>query len=99
VREPVSNYRVYRKKDIQSFMGDRFNDKEEHEFTNYEKAEREQMAAEDDISRKHRFYEWEKNQIKRELFDIQREEKTQCKVDRFYKIYVISFAPCCIFIL
>ena len=28
VREPVSNYRVYRRQDIQLFMGELFNEKE-----------------------------------------------------------------------
>lgn len=46
VREPVSNYRVYRKQDIQLFMGELFNDKEEKEFTNYEKAQREYTVLE-----------------------------------------------------
>ena len=46
VREPVSNYRVYRRQDIQLFMGELFNDKEEQEFTNYEKAEREYTVLE-----------------------------------------------------
>ena len=46
VREPVSNYRVYRRQDIQLFMGELFNDKEEQEFTNYEKAIREYTVLE-----------------------------------------------------
>ncbi|MDD2982105.1 MAG: DNA (cytosine-5-)-methyltransferase [Crocinitomicaceae bacterium] len=35
VREPISNYRVYRKNDIQLLMGDLFNDKNEEEFSNH----------------------------------------------------------------
>lgn len=46
VREPVSNYRVYRKQDVQLFMGERFTDQIEKEFTNYEKAENDYTVLE-----------------------------------------------------
>ncbi len=46
VREPISNYRVYRKDDIQSFMGELFNDKDEEEFTNQVIAENEYTVLE-----------------------------------------------------
>lgn len=37
VREPVSNYRVYRKSDIHNFLGSLFDDIEEEEISNYAK--------------------------------------------------------------
>ena len=46
VREPVSNYRVYRKQDVQIFMGELFNDAIEKEFSNYVKPENEYTVLE-----------------------------------------------------
>jgi DNA (cytosine-5)-methyltransferase 1 len=46
VREPVSNYRVYRKDDIQLLMGELFDDKIEAEFSNYVEPENEYTVLE-----------------------------------------------------
>lgn len=46
VREPISNYRVYRKDDIQLLMGELFDDKIEEEFSNYVEAENEYSVLE-----------------------------------------------------
>jgi DNA (cytosine-5)-methyltransferase 1 len=46
VREPISNYRVYRKDDIQLLMGELFDDKIEDEFSNYVEPENEYTVLE-----------------------------------------------------
>ena len=46
VREPISNYRVYRKNDIQLLMGELFDEKIEEEFSNYVEPENEYTVLE-----------------------------------------------------
>jgi len=46
IREPISNNRVYRKKDIQLLMGELFNEELENEFSNYVKPENEYTVLE-----------------------------------------------------
>lgn len=46
VREPISNYRVYRKDDIQLLMGELYEDKIEEEFSNYAEPEHEYTVLE-----------------------------------------------------
>ena len=46
VREPVSNYRVYRKTDVQELLGDLFDDITEDEVSNFIKAEGEYSVLE-----------------------------------------------------
>ncbi len=46
VREPISNYRVYRKDDIQLLMGELFDDKIEDEFSNFVEPENEYTVLE-----------------------------------------------------
>jgi DNA (cytosine-5)-methyltransferase 1 len=46
IREPVSNYRVYRKDDVQNLLGNLFNDVKKDEISNYEKAENDYTVLE-----------------------------------------------------
>jgi DNA (cytosine-5)-methyltransferase 1 len=46
VREPVSNYRVYRKTDVQLFLGELFNDNIENDVSNYVRPTKEYSVLE-----------------------------------------------------
>jgi len=46
VREPVSNYRVYRKKDVQEFLGDLFENVTDDEISNYVEPKKEYKVLE-----------------------------------------------------
>ena len=46
VREPVSNYRVYRKNDVQEFLGNIFDEVIDDEISNYEKPENDYSVLE-----------------------------------------------------